>query len=214
MGRLYHATVPLQTSTASSRLYVIGLDPPGNVSRELALYRRSLFATLLEPSARAFPDMAPLLFARRRPRARSGEKGGAFDKGQASSMLAEAWQGIEGGFGAGRPSFRDGLLYLGIEGPGEELSRALGARLESLDLETCRAPISAGQGFFLLKARDGPRELAAAELAPPSISFFECRMALYRMDFGLDPFIAMSWKEIAFSWRPRGAKAADRRLPV
>jgi hypothetical protein len=42
---------------------MIALEPPGNVARDLALYRRELFARLGEGSALAFPEIVPQAFA-------------------------------------------------------------------------------------------------------------------------------------------------------
>ena len=44
-------------------MQMIALEPPGNVARDLALFRRGLFAGLGEGSALAFPETIPLAFA-------------------------------------------------------------------------------------------------------------------------------------------------------
>ena len=93
---------------------MITLEPPGNVARDVALYRRELFSHLGEGSALAFPEVVHLAFS---PHLQAPKAKKAF-----SSTLAKCWAGIEGSFSSGGPLISEGLLYLAVSGPIPQLA--------------------------------------------------------------------------------------------
>jgi hypothetical protein len=200
---LYHVAVPLQHESRPARRLAIALEPPGNLARELSLYRRTLFKSFGEASALAFPDIVFLswslppklpLASRRSP-------------GRLASALDSCWIGVEGPFTAsGIVSLGDSFL-LGLGGPLRALAINAAEAAGRLGLEPDPAPpFEPGLGFFLLKP-DGADGSADPSLAgePLRMSFLDCSLALLRLDLGPDPFRAASWKLLARSRRRTGA---------
>jgi hypothetical protein len=193
---------------------MLGLEPPGNMARELALYRRGLFAALgaarLDASAFAFPELSAIAFLNAKPRA---VKGSALARG-----LGGCWAGIKGSFSATRVFVEADSLYLGIEGPWNELrARALEA-CASLGLEEAReSPYAIARGFFLCRdPKAAPDELPT----PPKLSFQDCSLVALRLCYrlgagsGSDSLAAATWSERARSRRRTGAseEPSQRRL--
>jgi hypothetical protein len=189
---LYHAPVALKTERKGSKLYMAALEPPGNIAAEVARYRRLFFAPG-GGSARAFPELLPLAFARGvATRRRIGPRA-------AGGILGEAWPGIEGSFRSGSVFMEGGLAYLGVEGPLAELVAALGPILPRLGLEACAGPLALGAGFFLYRPLSAGE---AIDAAPPSLSFAVCRLCLFKLELDEDPLAAMAWTELAAALRP------------
>ena len=201
---MYHGSVPLQIEEPPKRrraAALICIEPPGNVARDLALYRRRLFAELGEGSALAFPEIAALAFGSiaARPRGRL-----------ASLALSSLWEGIGGDFGGLKPILSRGMLYLALQGPLGELSSRASGCLGELGFGPLReAPLEPGIGVFLCRPDDPELALAAAlELKPPLASFRDCSLQLLGLLWGDDPFAACTWKELARS--PRRTGLQDR----
>lgn len=174
---------------------MIALEPPGNVARDLALFRRELFARLGEPSALAFPEIVPLAFAS--PAA-----------GPAARELGGCWKGIGGSFSSGAPVLSGGLLYLALSGPFEELGARARALVGQERAPVAEPPLATGIGVFLCRPVDPARALAEAESAtPPRVSFGDCSLALFGLRFGAasgrsaGPFAALRWRELARAGR-------------
>lgn len=184
---------------------MLGLEPPGNIARDLGLYRRGLFAALgaarLDASALAFPELSALAFLDTRPGA---VRGSALARG-----LDGCWSGTKGSFSATRVFVEAGFLYLGIEGPWDELrARALKACAALGLKETKEPPYAIVKGFFLCRDLDAaPGELPP----PPKISFRDCSLVALRLCYrsgagsGSDPLAAATWSERARSRRRTGA---------
>jgi hypothetical protein len=209
---LYHAPVHLQKSDFTPPAIVIALEPPGNIAAEIARYRSRLFSALAEPSARAFPELLPLMTVRAvptdpPPSGRLRRKELHRLEAARERTLARAWSGAEGGFSSGPPAIIGGRLYLTIEGPFDALASSLAGLLPSLGLEPAAgavSPIAPRSGFFLCAPRDGAAALAAAEsLGPPEFSFMACRIALVSVFYGHDAFSTLVWEELYGAWRPR-----------
>ena len=190
---------------------MLALEPPGNIARDLALFRRGLFARLGEGSALALPEIAPLALAplsgRRAPRWPS------------ASTLGSCWRGIEGVFSAGGLRLCDGSLFLVVEGPMETLSlRAAKA------LDEGRPPMEehgaileglprGGVGIFLCHPSDQGRALAEAQvLGPPRLDFGDCSLVLLGLSLGRTPFGALSWRELARARRRTGPRRRPDQL--
>ncbi|HOX33826.1 MAG TPA: hypothetical protein PLB91_15950 [Spirochaetales bacterium] len=181
------------------------LEPPGNIRADLARYRRGIFSSLGEASARAFPEALPLAFAAG-PATLTPAR-----RRRASALLRGAWKGIEGGFRSGGLRAVGALLYLGLEGPVAELAGRIEGSLPLLGLEACPGPIGAREGLFLCGL---PSEAAAARAAggePPSLAFGDCRLVLYRIDLGERGFEAVVWREAACAPRPGRARGLGGR---
>jgi hypothetical protein len=191
-GSTWPASTRPATSPASSPVTGEGSSPPSSSLRPGPFRKRRPSSSLGDPRDR-LPESDEAASTRDERRASWRNPGGASRE-----------------ISAREPR----LLYLGIEGPIEGLSRAIGARLGLLDLEAAEGPIASGWGFFLLKPRNPHRAMEAAAVSPPALSFRECRISLYRLDFRGDPFNAIAWKETSSSWRPRHPYAVDGALPV
>jgi hypothetical protein len=176
-------------------MQLVAIEPPGNVARDIALYRRRLFSALGEGSALAFPDILPLAFAS--PGTKLSRAG-----------LEGCWQGVDGRLAATGPLLSGGLLYLSVEGP----LRSLSSRVEALlDAQSGRqdraapAPLEAGIGFFLCRSAEPEVALREAlSLEPPGLSFLDCALVVLRLRYGPDPFMAQTWRELARAKRRTG----------
>gem|GEM_PF-1103481 len=199
---LYHEPVPLQHERPSSRRLAIALEPPGNVARELSLYRRRAFSALGDASALAFPDLAFLAwgFSLDRPSA------SLRSPGRCNISLQACWRDVEGPFASSRPVVRRSLVYLELEGSVGALASNAAAALASLGCAPDAAPpLDPGLGFFLYGLGDHlAAPLRAGPPDPPRISFMDCSLVLLRVDIGSDPFRAASWKTLARSRRRTG----------
>jgi hypothetical protein len=187
----------IEASGRRSRRALICLAPPGNVAREIALYRRALFAELGEGSAFAFPEVAVLascLYSRspRPPRA--------------AERFARLWRGLEEPFATAELLSVGERTYLGLRGPIAELSRRASDALGELGLEPDPHPIlEPGLGFFLF--RRGGQGAAAPSLAPPTAGFLDCSIALLAYAPSEDPFAALRWRFLAEAKRRTGPAA-------
>jgi hypothetical protein len=180
---LYHESVQLQ---------LIALEPPGNVARDLALFRRKLFARLGDGSALAFPEVLPLAFA--------SEAGPV-----SPSRLVECWEGVEESFSSAEPLISKGLLYLAMSGPIEKLSSRGAEALGRRGVPVEKPPFEAGIGFFL--CRPANPEIAsrtAMLLGPPRADFRDCSLVLLGLRLGADPFSAATWRELGRARRHTG----------
>jgi hypothetical protein len=207
---LYHAFVPLQILDEESSCLILALEPPGNVARDLAEYKRSIFREEGELSALAFPDVLALACFRSRPRP-SRELLGA--------ELEECWRGIEGSFGSEALIICRGLVYLSLRGPLAELSSRSLPILAKAGLLPFASPLGAAAplpeeiGFFICRAWD--RVLDTAVLAPPpELTFNDCSLAILGLRWSGEPFSALTWKLLARKKRRTGpASTPSRRLP-
>jgi hypothetical protein len=184
---LYHESVQLQ---------LIALEPPGNVARDLALYRRNIFARLGEGSALAFPEMLPFAFASKSVRISQSE-------------LEECWDGIEGKFSSTEILISGGLLYLAMRGPIDKLSLRIAETLGGGGLPIEKPPFEAGIGFFLCRPADP--ELAAKtalRIGPPRADFRDCSLVRLGLRLGDDPFAAATWRELGRARRRTGRLGA------
>jgi hypothetical protein len=193
----------LQHERRSARRLAIALEPPGNIARDISIYRRTLFKSSGEPSALAFPDLAFLswnlppegtLTSRRSP-------------GALGSALASCWIGVGGPFAEAGLAIAGGSLFLRLAGPLRLLTERAAAAAAGLGLSPAAAPpFEPGRGFFLRRTpgESGSEDLPIA-LEPPPFSFLDCSLALIRFDLGTDPFRAASWKVLARSRRRTGA---------
>ena len=186
------------------QLQLIALEPPGNVARDLSLYKRRLFSGLGVGSSLAFPEILPLAFA-------------AKAAPPASMALAACWDGIGDGFTSDGLLVIKGILYLALRGPIERLSSRVaelmsgrGGGLYPLD-----PPLEPGVGFFLCRPDSDP-ETALSEalvLEPPRADFRDCALVVLDLSFGPDPFAAVAWRETARAkrrtGRPRGATSGS-----
>jgi hypothetical protein len=188
---------------------MLGLEPPGNIARDLGLYRRGLFAAFgaarLDASALAFPELSAIAFLDAQPGA---VKGSAMARG-----LDGCWAGIKGSFSATGLFKEADSLYLGIEGPWNELrARALEACAALGLAETREPPYAIVKGFFL--CRD-PRAAQGELPTPPKLSFRDCSLVALRLCYragpGSDPFAAATWSERARSRRRTGASEEPSR---
>jgi hypothetical protein len=178
---------------------MLTLEPPGNVGRELALYRREFFARLGEGSALAYPEAAPLAIA---------SAVGRLPRGWPSRQLLEGcWKGIEGAFSGAGPLMARGLMYLALKGPLAELSLRASKILEGWG--DGQAGLEPGIGFFICRPSSPPAALREAELiGPPSLRFLDCSLVLFGLKHPDDPFEALSWRELARARRHTGKSRA------
>jgi hypothetical protein len=187
------------------QLQIVALIPPGNIGRELALYRRALFHRLGEASALAFPEFVPLAAAPRPAR--------AMPRREAQAALAGCWKGADGSFSSAGPLLSGGLLYLEMLGPLAALVAASPRSLAAASEEGAASgsfacPLEPGIGVFLCKPSDPEIALGVAlELGPPKLEFRDCALALLSFRLGADPFAAMAWRQLARARRLAGAPA-------
>jgi hypothetical protein len=195
--------VPLQIRDEASSCLILALEPPGNVARDLADYKRTIFREEGEASALAFPEVLSLACFRPRPRP-SREVLGA--------SLEECWQGIEGSFASEALILRRGLIYLGLCGPLAELSRRGESILSKAGLIPL-APLPEEHGFFVCMAR-GSIPNASALAAPPDLAFNDCSLAILGMRWSGEAFSAITWRLVARRKRRTGPSSIpSRRLP-
>jgi len=204
----------MQTPDFCRSPIVAVLEPPLAVAAEISRYRRRLFASLGESSARAFPEVVAILALRETRDPSEQRRGRRLLRAARSRELARAWIGASGAFASGRPAFARGALYLGLEGPLEALAASLARLPAGLGLavaDDAVSPIAPRSGFFLCAPRDGAAALAAAEsLEPPAFSFSACRIAVLRFRLGRDALEAHSWEELCGAWRARDPRPKAR----
>jgi len=212
------------------------LEPPGNIAREIALFRRRLFAASGDPSALAFPELVPLAIGRissKRPiRLRRRDLEHLFDS---------AWEGVTGSFRLGQSLSAEGKLYLRTEGPVEKLAAAARRLMDEAGFEPDPSPpLRCAEGFFLCRSQPAVEPIAAgvqvavadaatspsgsgsddglsaaARQTPPGSSFGDAQLVFLRFDSGPDPFAALAWKELGRSRRLRGKpERAGREEPT
>lgn len=190
-------------------MQIIALVPPGNLARDLALYRRALFSRLGEGSALALPEFAPLAIASPTLRLPS--------RVAASRFLSDCWEGVAGSFTSSGLSLAGHGLYLSLSGPLELLaSRAAAAPGASAAREALPAgaaadtpgpPLAAGAGLFLCLPEDPKLALREAQaIGPPRIDFLDCALVLYGVSYagGRFPLAAAVWRELARARRRVG----------
>jgi len=174
--------------------FALGLEPPGNIARELSLYRRELFRESSDTSALAFPDLAFLAWGTRR----SGSSASLGSPIALRHALSSSLAGIDGPFALTTVKAFGDCLFLELDGPLEALCQAAGKAIKGLGLETGNpAPIEAGRGFFLLRIDTLVSGFGLPALAAsPKLSFSACHLALIRLETGPDPFAAARWDYI------------------
>jgi hypothetical protein len=177
----------LRTSPGAFRL--LCLAAPGNVGRELALYRRALFAAGWGPSCFALPELAVL------GRLGPGQTGGL------KKILASSLRGLEGDFAPASPVLQGRGLYLPLGPCLPSLAQSL---LKDLSLEP-QEPFE-GQGIFLGLAPDGVLE-GPSPILPPAISGFHSA-ALILLDISppSEGLRGLSWSEALRVHRPRAGR--------
>jgi hypothetical protein len=176
---------------------VLALEPPGNIARDLALFKRAVFSARGEPSCLFLPEIAVLASAR-------SPSSPAVPRIEARRALEDAWSGVTEGFASRSPVVLDGLCYLDLAGPIELLASRSRKSLKRLALESCDdAPVEAGRGFFLCCSSGSELERGILASAP-TISFRDCFLVMLLIRFGSPPLKAASWRELARSKRPTG----------
>lgn len=183
---MYHAPVGLRTSP---RTLLLCLSPPGNIRRELALYRRALFAAGWPSSTLALPEVAIL----GRPTSPKGLRA------RAGAILAR----LEGSFCATGPdSFEPAGPGLG-EGLYAPLGGCYFTLLEDLSAELEGLPPFRPEGIFLGL---GPQAKPGSLPPPPPLprlGFHSADILLLEL-WGLDADLqALAWKEEFRIHRPR-----------
>jgi hypothetical protein len=176
---------------------LLALEPPGNIARNLIAFKREFFSELGETAGLFLPEVAPLVFVRRRSKT-------DYSRSVLNRALCEVWMGIEGAFLSGAVAVSRGLLYLELEGPYENLVAATREACEKLSLAPFEgAPCEAGRGFFLgsFSGSDLERGLLSS---PPRIAFRDCSLVLLGLRFGEDPLNASTWCELSRAKRRSG----------
>src|SRR5512145_811851 len=173
--------------------FALCLEPPGNIGRDLSLFRRGLFRSSAEASALAFPDLAFLAWGMRK----AGREASLGSPLALRRAVAGCLPGIDGRFSTSAPLSAGDCLFLGLEGPLAELCGAARSALAALGLEIDEAPpFPSGMGFFMLKS---PTLASNADLPTciqaPKLSFLDCHLSLIRMELGPDPFAAARWEQ-------------------
>ncbi len=170
------------------------LEPPGNIGRDLSLFRRELFHASSEASALAFPDLAVLAWGRKPP-GRSASLGSPLALKKA---LAACREGIVGAFSASAPRAFGDCLFLGLEGPLPDLCAAARSALRDLGLDFDEEPpFPPGLGFFLAKAESIASDAGFIDrIEAPSLSFLDCHLVLVRFETGPEPFAAARWSQL------------------
>jgi hypothetical protein len=168
----------------------LALEPPGNIARDLAAFKRRLFAELGEASSLFLPEVAPLALARSRSL-------GALSRSAIDRALGEIWTGMAGAFISGGVIVSQGLLYLELEGPYKALvAEAQKAFVTRAFMPYYGAPLEAGRGFFL-GLSSGSESERGIILSPPRISFRDCSLVILGLHFGEPPRMACTWRELA-----------------
>jgi len=182
---------------------LLALEPPGNIARDLALYRRRLFAGTGESSALALPEVAPL--------AAAPLKGRTGSRWPGQSELAQCWRGIEGNFAMTGPGVDGGSLYLALRGPIESLAlraretlgRGEGAQAEAQDWLDSLLPC--GRGFYLCSLTDPVAAQDRAQaLDPPLGEFGDCSLLLLGISLVGKGLRALAWRELGRAKRRTG----------
>ena len=196
--------MPLRTSSSIA----ICLQPPGNVARELVLYKRRLFSELGCASALAFPEIALIASGRTFDTA----EGKARNRREIHTAMTSAWAGLQGSFTSGDLVLQKGIYYLRLEAPFSELTVRLGEALSG----PSALPLTCGAGFYLCAAADvdaagddgSAGEGRGLDIKPPPLSFYAASLSLYRFylsapstDQALD---ACAWRELDRVPRHRG----------
>ena len=182
---------------------LLALEPPGNIARDLALYRRRLFAATGESSALALPEVAPLAVATLAGRSKPSWP--------APTELAGCWRGIEGSFSTDGFCVEGGSLCLTLRGPMENLalraSETLG-RGEGQQAEAqgwIESLLPCGRGIFLCAAKDPlAAQSRAQELGPPRAEFGDCSLVLLGLSLAGRGLRALSWRELGRAKRRTG----------
>ncbi|HTX74395.1 MAG TPA: hypothetical protein VMC79_16305 [Rectinemataceae bacterium] len=187
---------------------MVGLEPPGNVRRELALFRRRIFAALGAGSALAFPEIVPLGFLRWPEPKPKGMK-----RRQLDDALEVSWKSVAGRFVfEGIVELDDGL-YLGLGGPLRSLAESSCGALSTLGFRPePEPPLTAARGLFLCASPEGGTaqpgglelELQVEGLGAPAPSFADATLCLLRLDARGDARVALTWTLIARGKRRTG----------
>ncbi len=182
---------------------MLALEPPGNIARDLNLYRRQIFSSFAQGSALAFPDALPLAFASPPVSSPASKR---------SSIIERAWEGVEGRFSASGLIIAEASFYLKIVGPLSALLANAVAAMAALGCAGTEEPIiMPGIGFFLCSkpegkgsVEEGPSLFHEILPDPPALAFVDCSLVLFGLRLSADPFAAASWHELARSRRRSG----------
>jgi hypothetical protein len=203
-------------ASAYGRFLAIGLEPPGNIVRELSLFKRRFFSRLGDPAALAFPDCAVLAFGARPPRssARIGRSNQDVARLRARA-LSLAWEGIDphSAFSIGAPGEGEepedmletagSALFLRFRGPLLRLAENAEAFFRAIGIPALEdPPFAAGRGCFLCAEGSDASRIAAVGARPPSEGFRDCSLVLWSFAVASESFRASSWKELARVRRP------------
>ncbi|HRY73651.1 MAG TPA: hypothetical protein P5165_10535, partial [Spirochaetia bacterium] len=135
---------------------------------------------------------------------------------------SEGFASTSEGFASGGLAEAGGSLYLRLGSSFDALAEAATGILGGLGLSPLTAegaeaargsppcPWRAGLGFFVCGRSS---QEAAAALSPPSLSFFDSALALYRLEPGPDPFQALSWRAVAEVRRLSGPRRGRGSAP-
>jgi hypothetical protein len=183
---------------------MLALEPPGNVARDLAEYRRKLFRDLGEGSALAFPEIAPLAFFEASPRPPRDLIGRELDS---------LWRACSGSFASEGLDLHRDRFYLKLSGPLLELSQASAEAFGGMGmLPRSAAPLESAEGFFLCRASASDSD-ASSLPSPPRLSFKDCSLVAMGLSWSVDPMRALTWRELARSKRRTGpSPLPSRRL--
>ena len=205
---LYHVDVVLNTlplsDRADSRLWLCALEPPGNIARDIGLYRRRFFREFGIPSACMYPAIVTLSC--------SAARTGLASASRYCELIVSAIQERNLAFGGNFPVFAEDSLYLGMESGLPELRRFLDdlARGDPGGISPIPARethfLLPGAGFFVCRT-DGPGEFPSAGILPPPIrfSFRDCSVSLYRVDSGDGFRYTSHWTLLAKARRKTGS---------
>jgi len=196
--------VSLQHDSSPKTCFAIAIEAPGNITREISLFRRQVFSRTQDASALAFPDVVVLAWGR----STSGRAVPAVTSSDdLRRRMSKVFQGIPGSFTSRGTAAHGGRVFLGIEGNLELFSKTAASFLDSLGCEIpTDPPFEAGIGFFIsADAELYTRARSQLGIPSPSFSFFGCAFSLVRFDVALERFRAVTWKTIACARRIKRA---------
>ena len=193
--------MPLRTTDRD--IAAVCLVPPGNVAREIAAFKRRLFAVTGEARALAVPDMAILVAAPWNPGL--GSRDGRL---RMKAAFESAWSCMEGRFRLMEAAIASGWLVLALENLPPAMIQRLFPAL-GVPSPIFESPFPALPSFPLYPPRDEATDLAAAAGAgPPGLAFRTARLALLRFRLAEtdDGLSALSWTGITAVRRRTGPK--------
>ncbi len=206
--QLYHGDVVLNTLSerrrSTRRAVICALEPPGNVAREINLYRRAYFREFGISSASLYPALIPLVI--------SSPGVGVQGAARLAGFVARAIEDMDLRFSGTRHHFSGDALYLGLSQGLPELLNFLGSpEIQPVPAE-CGCPAAdsqfllPGAGFFVCRTDGSGNFPATGDLPPPPpLSFRDCSVSVYRVDSGDGFRHATRWTLLARTRRKTGA---------